>query len=183
MTPALAILELSSIARGVIASDAIVKRAAVTLMQSRPVSSGKHILVFGGEVAEVEESLRAGKAVAGDALIDELYLSFAHSQIAPLLDGSDARVQIRDAVAVFETATVCSAVLAADAAAKVADVTLIDLRLAVGIGGKAYFTMTGELYSIEASVAAATNAIAADRIVGTEIIPAPHDDLRKRLLF
>lgn len=183
MPPALAILELSSIARGVITSDTIVKKASVTLMQSRPVSSGKHILVFGGEVAEVEESLRAGRDAAGDALIDELYLAFAHAQIAPLLDGGDARTHIRDAVAVFETATVCSTVLAADAAAKAADVTLIDLRLAVGIGGKAYFSMTGELYAIEASVDAARNSIPSDRIVGAEIIPAPHDDLKKRLLF
>ena len=77
----------------------------------------------------------------------------------------------------------CSTVLAADAAAKAADVTLIDLRLAVGIGGKAYFTMTGELDAIEASVEAARNAISNDRIIATEIIAAPHDDLKKRLLF
>jgi microcompartment protein CcmL/EutN len=123
VTPALAILELSSIARGVIASDAIVKKAPVELMQSRPVSSGKHILVFGGEVASVEESFQAGKAVAGDALVDELYLPYASAQIAPLLGGSDQqRSRVNDSVAIIETTTVCSTVLAADAAAKAADV-------------------------------------------------------------
>lgn len=183
MTPALAILELSSIARGVITSDAIVKKAPVALMQSRPVSSGKHILVFGGEVASVEESLRAGREVAGAAIVDELYLPFADAQLAPLLNGDAARAQIRDAVAIVETTTVCATVWAADAAAKAAEVTLLDVRLAVGIGGKAYFTMTGELFSVEASVEAARAAVSPDRIVATEIVPAPHDDLKKRLLF
>jgi microcompartment protein CcmL/EutN len=183
MTPALAILELSSIARGVIASDALVKRAPVTLLQSRPVSSGKHLLVFGGPVAEVEEALAAGKAIAADALVDELYLSFADSQLAPLLAGDPPRISIRDSVAVFETTTVCAAVRAADAAAKAAEVTLMELRLAAGIGGKAYFTMTGELHAIEASVAAGRDAIAANRIINVEVIAAPHDDIKKKLLF
>jgi len=134
MTPALAILELSSIARGVIVSDVLVKKAPVSLMQSRPVSSGKHILVFGGEVAAVDESFLAGVQAAGDALVDQLYLPFAHAQIGPLLGGNDSqRLHINGSVAVIETTTVCSTVLAADAACKVADVTMIDLRLAVGI--------------------------------------------------
>ncbi len=186
MPPALAILELSSIARGVIASDAIVKKAEVGLWQSRPVSSGKHILVFGGEVAECEEAFAAGRDMAGDALVDQLFLPFAHAQLPPLIQGGESaepRSSINGSVAVVETSTVCSTVFAADAAAKAADVTLINLRLAVGIGGKAFFTMTGELYDVQASVEAARAVIAPATLVGTEIVPAPHDDLKKRLLF
>jgi microcompartment protein CcmL/EutN len=43
--------------------------------------------------------------------------------------------------------------------------------------------MTGELSSIEASVEAAMRIVAAPLLIGTEIIPAPHDDIKKRLLF
>ena len=183
MTPALAILELSSIARGVVVSDALVKKAPVELLQSRPVSSGKHILVFGGEVAAVDESFRAGRQVAGDALVDELYLPFAHAQIGPLLGASERRrPRIRGAVGVVETATVCATVLGADAACKTAEVTLLELRLAVGIGGKAFFTMTGELHDVEAAVEAAAGAFDRERLVATEIVAAPHADLTTRLL-
>lgn len=182
MHPALAILELGSIARGVITSDAAVKRAPVTLLWSRPVSSGKHLVAFAGEVAEVEESLRAAQQVAGDALIDALYLPYADAQLWPLLSGDGDRPAPIDAVGVVETDTVCAAVRAADAAAKTAPVTLLDLRLAVGIGGKAFFTLTGELPDVEAAVDAARGAVAPARILGIEIVPAPHDDLRDRLL-
>jgi len=183
VTPSLAILELSSIARGVVVSDAVVKRAPVTLLQSRPVSSGKHVLIFGGQVAPVEESVIAGRAVAGDALIDELFLPLASPQIGPLLAGNEQqRSRVTGALAIIETTTVCAAVLAADAATKTADVRLLDLRLAVGIGGKAFFTIVGELFDLEAAVDAGVQRIDATRLIASEIIAAPHDDLQQRLL-
>lgn len=178
MTVALAILELSSIARAIRVSDAIVKRAPVELWQSRPVSTGKHVIVFGGGVAEVDESFREAVAVAADTVIDRLFLSYAHAQLAPLLRGHAAGRPVTDSVGVVETRTVCSAVAAADASCKAAQVTVVDLHLAVGIGGKAFYTLTGDLNDIEAAVEAATQA-AAGNLLATEIIPAPHAELTK----
>jgi microcompartment protein CcmL/EutN len=75
---------------------------------------------------------------------------------------------------------VCAAIAAADAACKVADVTVRDVRFAVDLAGKAYFTLTGSLSAIEAAAIAATIA-AADRLVGLEVIAQPSPDLRGRL--
>jgi microcompartment protein CcmL/EutN len=85
-----------------------------------------------------------------------------------------------EAVAIIETTTVCAAIRAADAACKVAYVIVRDVRLAIDLAGKAYFTMTGSLDSIEAAAAAATEA-AGDRVVGIEVIAQPSPDLRGRL--
>ncbi len=57
------------------------------------------------------------------------------------------------------------------------------MRLGVGLGGKAFFTMSGQLESIEAAVLAAQAAIEPGLLVGTEIIAAPHDDFQARLLW
>ena len=46
-----------------------------------------------------------------------------------------------------------------DAAVKAAEVWLLEMKLAVGIGGKGYFSLTGELYQIQAAVEAATGAV------------------------
>ena len=51
--PAIGLLELQSIARGVTVADALVKRAAVQLVLNRPVSPGKHLVLCGGEVGDV----------------------------------------------------------------------------------------------------------------------------------
>ena len=182
--PALGIVELSSIARGVRVADAMAKRAPMRILQTHPISPGKHIIIVAGGVAEVDEAMTIAIEVADKALVDRLFLPQAHESLAPLIAGTAAgRPAELDSVAIIETQTVCSTVLAADAAAKAAAVTLIDLRLAVGIGGKGFFTMSGPLEDIEAATEAARSAIADGLLVGTEIIPAPHEDFRSKLLW
>lgn len=183
--PALGVLELATIARGVVVADALIKRAEVRILASRPVSSGKFLLFLRGGVAEMEEAMDAGRARAVEALVDSLLLPLAHEQLWPVLPepviaadwGEDAELS----AGVVETSTVCAALAAADAACKAAHVTLRDVRLAVGIAGKAFFTMTGDLNDVEAAIEAATDAAAA-RLVATEILPAPAGEIVGRLI-
>jgi microcompartment protein CcmL/EutN len=181
--PALGIVETQSIARGVVIADAMVKKAPVAILQSHPISPGKHIVVIAGGVAEIEEAMAAGISAAAATLVDRLLLPQAHEQLAPLIAGVSTSPTHLESVAIFETYTVCSTVIAADAAAKAAAVTLIDMRLGQGLGGKAFFTMSGDLESIEAAASAAQGIIDSGLLVGLEIIPAPHVDLRKRLMW
>ena len=183
--PALGVLEISTIARGVVAADAAMKRAPAVLLSSRAVSGGKHLVMLEGGVAEVEEAMAAGALAAGDRLLDRVTLAAADDQVWPMLGAPvtpldwDADRQA-EAVAIIETRTVCAAIAAADAACKVADVVVRDVRFAVDLAGKAYFTLTGTLDAIEAAAAAATEA-AGDRLVGSEVIAQPSPDLRGRL--
>lgn len=174
--PALGLVELASIARGIATCDAMVKRAAVKVLAARPASPGKYLVLVAGGEAEVEEAMQAGLARAAGALLDSLYLAQADAQIPRALDAvaGDAPV---DSLAVVELATVCAALLAADAAVKAAQVRLRTLRLADGLGGKGYFTLVGGLPDVEAAVEAARAAAGEGRIVSTEIIAAPHGDL------
>lgn len=183
--PAFGLLELSLIARGVVVADAALKRAPVELFASRPVSGGKHLVMLAGGVEEIGEAMAAGREAAGDALIDHLQLAFLHPPVWGLIG---APVHPRDwasgpagAAAVVETATVSSAVWAADAAGKAALVGLRDMRLADGIAGKAFFTMTGELCDVEAAAAAAREA-AGSRLLALEIIAAPAAELIGQLI-
>src|SRR5262245_780849 len=129
VTTALGLLEVESIARGYTTTDAMVKKAAVRLLESRPVSPGKYVILVNGDVGEVDESMRAGVAAAGDSLIDQLFLPQAHEQLPPLLAGARPTGVPTTALAVLETSSVCSTVLAADAAAKAAEVHLLEMRL------------------------------------------------------
>jgi bacterial microcompartment shell protein len=183
--PALGVLELGTIARGVVAADAALKRAPAVLLSSRAVSGGKHLVMLEGGVAEVSEALGAGALAADKLLLDRVELPAADDQVWPMLgapvSAPDWSVdRDAEAVAIIETRTVCAAIAAADAACKAADVVVRDVRLAVDLAGKAYFTMTGTLDAIEAAAAAATD-VAGDRLVGGEVIAQPSPDLRGRL--
>ena len=58
--PALGLLELSSIALGIRAGDAMVKKAPVRALVAGSVQPGKFLVLVDGDVASVEESMRAG---------------------------------------------------------------------------------------------------------------------------
>jgi microcompartment protein CcmL/EutN len=183
MADALALIEVASIARGHRVADAMVKRAPVALLRCEPVSPGKLLVLVEGDVAAVEEAFRAGLDVAGDATLDRLFLAQAHAQLAGALRG-EARAgdaATVDALGIVETTTVAATLLAADAACKAAAVRVIEMRLARGLGGKAYFVVTGALSEIEAAVEAATGALEPALLRATEIIAAPHADLVARL--
>ncbi len=83
----------------------------------------------------------------------------------------------------METYSSASCVLAADAAAKAGSVMLIELRLATGLAGKSYLTLTGQVDAVRASVAAGVAAVAESGLVLNQVvIPAPHPALRPKLL-
>jgi len=184
--PALGILELSLIARGVVVADAMMKRAEVELVASRPVSGGKHLVLIAGQVDVVGEAMDAGRAAATGAAVDDLFIPLLFEPLWQLLAEPVHPAAWTGgpvgAVAIVETQTVCAAVAAADAAGKAALVALRDMRLATGISGKAFFTMTGDLPDIEAAAAAARDA-ASSRLLLLEVIARPAPELVGRLVF
>ena len=183
--PALGVLEIGTIARGIVTADAGLKRSPAILLHSRAISGGKHLVFFEGGVAEVEEAMGAALRVAGDHLVDKVELPNADDQVwpmlgAPLTPPDWSMDPDAEAVAIIETKTVCAAIAAADAACKIAHVRVRDTRFAIDLAGKAYFTLTGSLDAIEAAAGAARD-IADQRIVGLEVIAQPAPDLRGRL--
>lgn len=183
--PALGVLEIATIARGVVVSDAGLKRAPAVLLHARAVSGGKMLVMYEGGVAEVGEAMAAARRVADKLLVDSVELAAADAQVWPMLGAPVAPPDWSadpgaEAVAIVETKTVCAAIAAADAACKVADVTVRDVRFAIDLAGKAYFTLTGTLDAIEAAAEAATEA-AGDRAAGIETIAQPVPELRGRL--
>ena len=185
--PALGLLELSSIARGVVVADAALKRAPAVLLSSRTLSGGRHLVVLEGDVASVQEAMAAGREAAGDKLLDRVELAMADDAVWPMLERGGllasadwADDDAAEAVVIVETSTVSAAIAAADAAAKAADIVIRDVRLAVDLAGKAVFTFTAALAAAQASAAAAGEA-AGTRLVGLELIAQPAPELRGQL--
>jgi len=171
--PALGIVELRSIARGYFVLDAMTKRAEIAVLHAEPVSPGKFwIAVTGGE-AELLEAMDAGLDTAGDLRIDHVLLPGAHPTVLDAVAwGVSARIP-GDAIGVIETATMAGCVRAADAALKCTDVTLVDLHLARGIGGKGFLVLTGALSDVEAALDAATASAGESVMVGRELMANP----------
>ncbi|WP_418421053.1 BMC domain-containing protein [Anaerotruncus colihominis] len=178
---ALGMIELTSIPAGVQAGDAMLKAAAVELVTAQPVCAGKYIVLVTGEAAAVRESVEAGKLSGGEKLVDSMFVANIHPQVPRAINACTEIGQVAS-VGVMEVFSLCAAVLAADAAAKAADVQLMEVRLGRGLGGKSFIALTGEIASVQAAVDAAravegTAGLMNDSVV----IPAPHPDMIRSL--
>jgi microcompartment protein CcmL/EutN len=176
---AIGLLELGSVARGVEVADSILWESDVELLFATHVQPGKYVMLFTGSVQDLSAALRRGADLAGGDLVDQLLIPQIHPQVEVALRRRDGHIEgTIDAVGVVETTTVASAVEAADRALKHATVDLMELRIANGLGGKSYLSITGEVSDVRSSVAAgAGHAEQAGRLARQVVIPRPHPDL------
>ncbi len=173
--PAIALLEFSSIAVGIEAGDAMVKRAPVERILSGTVQPGHYLILVSGQVAEVEEAVSAGEETGGNELRDTLYLSNVHPAVVTALSG-DLQIRAADCLGIVETHTVASAIHAADAGVKGAEVQLLQMRLADGLGGKGLVLFTGVVADVEAAVEIGA-AEAQQQLLRQVIIAQLHDEM------
>jgi microcompartment protein CcmL/EutN len=184
MGPALGLLELASVAVGIRTGDAMVKRAPVALAYAGTVHPGKYLVLVAGEVADVEEALDAGREAGDPALTDELFLPDVHPQVVAAVRGRrrPAGADGGEALGIVETLTVAALLGAADRGVKSAEVDIQEIRLADGLGGKAYCLFTGEVGDVEEAVErAAAGLPRPDLLVGREVISRLHDEMRANL--
>jgi len=126
--------------------------------------------------------VEVGREVAGDMVIDWFVISSIHPTVLPALSGATIVPRI-NALGVIETYTVASCILAADAAAKSGQVDLIEIRFAAGLAGKSFVTMTGDVGSVKASVAAGIEGVGESGPVYSHVvIPSPSEDLKAQLV-
>jgi len=176
---ALAALELSTIAQGVVVADQVAKTAQVEIYFAEPVSPGKFVVVFGGPVGEVTASYRRGVEAGGSALTDSLLLPQCHADVFAALEGH-GQGPSGEALGVVETSGVPATLLAADKAAKTAPIKLRVIRLANHLGGKGFLYLDGTVSDVNASVRAAREAVGG-RLVDATVIARLAESVRDRL--
>ena len=175
MEPALALLEFNSIAVGIEAGDSMVKRAPVERIVTGTVQPGHFLVMVTGDVASVEEAVAAGKTVGQVALVDSVFLPHVHAEVVAGLAGGQ-ETAVHDALGIIETYTVAASILAADAGLKGAEVKLVQLRLADGLGGKGLALFTGLVADVEAAVAIGA-AVSAQHLIRQIVIPQLHGEM------
>ena len=174
-------LELNSIAKGIEAADAMLKAAEVRLITACPSCPGKYHVLVTGEVAAVLASVEAGEKVATGSVVDRVVIPRVHSQVIEAIGLSSVPDQT-GAVGILEYFSVTASLHGADAAVKAADVTLMEVRLGTGIGGKSFVVLTGDVSAVTEGVeAGAATAADSGLLVSRVVIPRPHPELFESL--
>lgn len=177
MFRAIGMIELTSIAKGIYATDLMLKTAYVDVVSATPVCPGKYIAIVHGDVAAVESSISIGVETAGEYLVDSFILPNVHPAVFPAITATTL-TEGSGALGIMESFSVASMIIAADAALKAADIQALELRLGSGLGGKAYFTFTGDVAAVQAGIDAG-KAVVLEKglLVDIEVIPSPAEKL------
>jgi len=174
---AIALLEFGSIAFGIRAGDAMVKKAPVEIAYAGTVHPGKYLVLVAGDLACVDEAFQAGLETGDDTLLDQLFLPAVHPDVVKALLGR-RRPSSGEALGMVETRTVAATIGAADCGLKGADVSLVEIRLADRIGGKGYCAFSGPLAEVEAAVEVAVDRLASpETLIADVVIPQFHDEM------
>ena len=179
MGKSIGVIELMSIARGILVSDYMVKAAQVEILRSSTVCPGKYVIIVAGQIGDVKVSMAVGDQQSGECLVDKLIIANIHSQLIPAICMTN-QIEGMDAVGVLEFYSVASAILAADKAAKAANITLIEVRIGYAIGGKGFVTLTGGVGDVRAAVEAAEKS--SELLVESVVIPRPSREVLESLM-
>ena len=176
------LIELTSIASGFQTCDAMLKASDVDLVLARSICSGKYMVMVRGDVASVEASVTAGTSAARFSVIDSFVIPNLHEHVFPAISGG-SKVEALEALGILESFSVASLIEGADAAVKAANVQLIEIRLAMALGGKAFVTLTGDVAAVQAAVDAGA-AIVGQKgmLVNKVIIPRPRPELLNEMV-
>jgi microcompartment protein CcmL/EutN len=179
---ALGMIEFNSIAAGIEAADHMVKAASVEPLFFKTICPGKFLAAVHGQIASVQSSIDVGLAAVPETVVDHFVIPNINSEVVKAMNGTSTGIH-GPAVGVIETFSVPSAILAADYAGKAADVFISEVRIAMGLGGKAFCLLSGEIASVEAAVDAGSNsAKESGLLVRSVVIPAMDSQLMPFIL-
>lgn len=182
MARSIGLIELTSIARGYQVSDALLKAAPVEILFNRSICPGKFMVMVTGTTEAVKSSIAVGIEIGGESVVDELTIPNVHPEVFPAISGTRV-LERTGALGIIETFSVASTIEAADAAVKAAEVQLIEIHLAMAIGGKGYVTLTGDVAAVTAAVQAGADRVKSKGLLAEMVvIPEPREEiLRDRI--
>jgi microcompartment protein CcmL/EutN len=136
----------------------------------------------GGQVGAVKSALKAGLEAGGETVSDSMLLPNVHPSLFPAL-ACATEWEITKDLGVVETMSAPVALEAADAAAKAANITLMEIRIGQGMGAKTFFTFTGDISDVKTAVQVSKNIVGGKGLlVEAIVISGPHRDLNAILL-
>ncbi|MBR5271251.1 MAG: BMC domain-containing protein [Clostridia bacterium] len=176
------LVELKNVSKGIVVTDEMLKSAGVTLISSGSVCPGKFVTIVGGELSAIRAAIERAELISEDAMIDKFIIGNLGENVYEAVCGT-ADVKKKRALGIVETFTAASAILAADAAVKAGDIELVEVRVARGMAGKCFVTMTGDVADVRAGVEAGAKLAAEEGVlINTEVIANPHPELWEAII-
>ena len=151
-------------------------------MEAQTVCPGKYIALITGDLSAVDAAVANAKTQYGEQLIDSFVLGNPHEGIFPAIYGT-THVEHISSLGILETFDAAAIIVAADVAAKTADVELIELRIAKGMCCKSYVFLCGEVSAVDAAISRARESVSEGGMyLDSTVIAHPDPQICKSIL-
>ncbi len=182
MKKAIGLLEFKSIAKGIEATDEMMKSSNVELILATPICPGKYISIITGDVEAVNNAKKVGEIVGDIFTVGSFSIPNVSEKVFPALTATTDPHKI-SSLGIIETISAVSSILVGDIAVKSANIDLLEIRIARGLGGKGFVVMTGEISSVKSAVKTCENQLMeTGEIISSVVIASPNKDLIDKLL-
>ncbi|MFT9498103.1 BMC domain-containing protein [Anaerosolibacter sp.] len=182
MKKSIGLVEFKSIAKGIEATDAMLKAAHVELILSTPICPGKYVTLISGDVGAVKNAVEVGKQTGDVFTIESYVIPNVSPSIFPALTAT-MDVSKVTSLGIIETISAITSIVAGDVAVKAANVQLLEIRLARGLGGKGFVLISGEVAAVKQAIKACENNLEdTGGIISAVAIASPSQELVSKLL-
>lgn len=182
MKKSIGLLEFKSVAKGMEVADEVLKSANVELILCTPICPGKYVVLITGDVGAVNSAVKVGQQEGGIFLVEAIVLPNIHPDVLPALIGVSDFEKVKD-IGVIETMSALSSIQAADIAVKAANIDLIEVRIARGLGGKGFVLFSGEISSVKSAIKTCENELSGTgELLCASVIASPNKELIPYLL-
>ncbi len=182
MSISIGLLELKSIPMGIKTADEMLKAADVELLLASAICPGKYVIVISGNVGPVKSAMKVGVCLADSFLIAEHTINNVHESIPAAVLGLSDVGEI-ESLGIIETISALTSIRAADVAAKAANIRLIEVRIARGLGGKGYLIFTGNVAAVNSAMRSCEAELEeTGEITSSSIIASPHPSLIEKII-
>jgi microcompartment protein CcmL/EutN len=147
----------------------MLKTSDIELILSRTICAGKYMVLVGGDVGSVQAAVDTADARLEESIIDTFVIPNVHPDIFPALGGGNEPPEL-EALGILEAFSVASLIEGADAACKAAHVHMIELRLAMALGGKAFCTLTGDVSAVTSAVEVGAKVIGEKGLLVNKVV-------------
>lgn len=179
---AVGMIEFNSTAVGIEAADHMMKAAQVEPMIMKTICPGKFVVAVYSGVASVQSSINAGMAAGKDTVVDHFVIPNIDPTVISAISCAVEKVE-GAAIGVIETFSAAASIVAADTAVKTANVDLVEVRIAMGVGGKAFAILSGDVGPVEMAVAAgAATAGENGMLVRKVVIPSISPEVLRHII-
>ena len=173
------LIEFRSVPVAVMSLDSMIKAADVEVCFASPVCPGKYVAIIVGNVSAVQTSVKVGVEEGGAFCISSEVIPNIHPDVFPALSGVGKTLEAKQSLGLLESMSAITAIIAADIAAKSANIQILDVRMARGLGGKSFLIITGEVSSVKTAIASCESELSElGDIVSTAVIAQPSAQLR-----